>query len=132
MESKHKHLEFIQATISRMSNNSFLLKGWTITVLAAIIGLNTEDLNTMIITDGIIVTLIFWILDGYYLFQERYFRQLYNEVRIKSEDEINFSMILDKNPDKEVSWKYAFLSKTIFPLYAGLIIAVGILCSIVN
>ncbi len=32
MEQKIKHLEFIQAAINRMAGNSFLLKGWTVTL----------------------------------------------------------------------------------------------------
>lgn len=28
-----KHLEFIQAIVTRLANNSFLLKGWALTVL---------------------------------------------------------------------------------------------------
>ena len=35
-DEKIKHLEFIQSIISRMANNSFIIKGWSITVLTAI------------------------------------------------------------------------------------------------
>ncbi len=35
MENKRKHLEFIQAIISRMAGNLFFLRGWTITLIAA-------------------------------------------------------------------------------------------------
>lgn len=43
MENKQKHLEFIQTTISRMANNSFLLKGWAITLVAALFALSAKD-----------------------------------------------------------------------------------------
>jgi hypothetical protein len=36
MEAKHKHLDFIQLTITRMAANSFLLKGWCVTLIAAL------------------------------------------------------------------------------------------------
>jgi hypothetical protein len=36
MESKLKHLEFIQAAISRMAANSSLFKGWAVTIAAAL------------------------------------------------------------------------------------------------
>jgi hypothetical protein len=36
MENKIKHLEFIQSTVGRMASNLFLLKGWTITLIAAV------------------------------------------------------------------------------------------------
>ena len=35
MEKKIKHLEMIQAVIVRMGNNSFLLKGWSVTLISA-------------------------------------------------------------------------------------------------
>ncbi len=50
IEKKLKHLEFIQNTITRMANNSFLLKGWTITVVGALIGLNKDGLDSKVIT----------------------------------------------------------------------------------
>ena len=36
--------------------------------------------------------LVFWILDAYYLWQERLFRAVYDSIRQKSEDEIDFEM----------------------------------------
>jgi hypothetical protein len=33
-ESELKHLEFIQGVIARLANNSFLLKGWSVTLVA--------------------------------------------------------------------------------------------------
>jgi hypothetical protein len=42
MENKHKHLEFIQAAVNRMASNLFLLKGWTITLIAAVFILGAE------------------------------------------------------------------------------------------
>ena len=42
----NKYLEFIQQTITRMANNSFLLKGWTVTLSAAIFALAAKDADT--------------------------------------------------------------------------------------
>ena len=46
MEDKRKHLDYIQAVIARMASNSFLLKRWSIVVLAAVTYLasKAEDL----------------------------------------------------------------------------------------
>jgi hypothetical protein len=38
-----KHLEFIQATIVRLASNSFLLKGWTVTLVAALFALAAKE-----------------------------------------------------------------------------------------
>ena len=34
MENKRAHLEMIQAVITRMAGNSFLIKGWSVTLVA--------------------------------------------------------------------------------------------------
>ncbi len=39
MENKNKHLEFIQMAITRMAANSFLIKGWSVTLVAALFAL---------------------------------------------------------------------------------------------
>ena len=45
MEQKLKHLEFIQNVINRMNSNSFLIKGWAVTLIAAIFALAAKDSN---------------------------------------------------------------------------------------
>ena len=45
MENKLKHLEFIQTVINRMAGNCFLLKGWAITLVAALFALSAKDTN---------------------------------------------------------------------------------------
>lgn len=93
MENKQKHLEFIQAVINRMANTSFLLKGWTLSIIAGLFALNYKDpQSTPVIILGFISIIIFWLLDGYFIKQERLFRSLYDEVRQKTEQQINFSM----------------------------------------
>ena len=41
-----KHLEFIQAVITRMAGNSFVLKGWAITLAAAGFALAAKETTT--------------------------------------------------------------------------------------
>lgn len=42
-EKKMRHLEMIQSVITRMAGNSFALKGWAITLVAAIFALASKD-----------------------------------------------------------------------------------------
>ena len=42
-EDFRKHLEFVQSTISRMASNSFLLKGWSVTLAAGLFALSAKD-----------------------------------------------------------------------------------------
>ena len=125
-ENKLKHLELIQNVIARMANNSFLLKGWNLTILAALIGLNKDGLDGKIIFIGFILTFVFWVLDAYYLSQERIFRARYDEVRIKVEDKIDFSMKLDGDKTAEMDWFVVFYSLPLSLLYIGLIASLSL------
>ena len=92
IESKLKHLEMIQAIINRLANNSFLIKGWCITIITALFTLASKDANNRFVIVSFFPCIIFWILDSYFLWQERLFRSLYDEVRSKPNLEIDFSM----------------------------------------
>lgn len=41
-EDHRKHLEFIQQVLSRANVNSFQLKGWTVTIVAALAALSAS------------------------------------------------------------------------------------------
>ena len=87
LESKMKHLEFIQATITRMNQNSFQIKGWMITIVSALLALYANSENVVYVLVAIVPAIIFWFLDAYYLQQERKFRGVYNDVAgLTSED----------------------------------------------
>jgi hypothetical protein len=45
MESKLKHLELVQGVINRMAGNSFILKGWSVTLTSALFALAAKDAN---------------------------------------------------------------------------------------
>ena len=92
MERKMKHLEMIQGVINRMAGNSFMLKGWAVTLLAGIFALAEKDADKPYFLAVFIPILTFWGLDSYYLFQERLYRSLYDEVRQKPEATIDFSL----------------------------------------
>ncbi len=47
MEAKLKHLELSQGVINRMAGNSFLLKGWSVTLVSALFALSAKDSNQM-------------------------------------------------------------------------------------
>ena len=123
IESKLKHLEFIQNTITRMANNSFLLKGWCITVVGAIIGLNKDGVDWKVTMLAIFLTIMFWVLDGYFLSQERYFRKRYDEVRQKDPTQVDFKMQLDGNVTSDLDWFTAMMSKTLAIYYITIIVA---------
>src|ERR1700690_4481757 len=92
MEAKIKHLEFVQSAINRMASNSFLLKGWAITLTGGLIALSFKEINRRYLYISLVVLAMLWLLDSYYLSRERRFIVLYNFVRRQKEENIDFSM----------------------------------------
>lgn len=88
-----KHLEMLQQTITRMANNSFLIKGWSITLISALLAFATKDKISIMAWVALLPWLTFWVLDGYFLHQERLFRQLFDRYRKEAHDTpTDFSM----------------------------------------
>ena len=75
-----------------MGNNSFLLKGWAVLIIVAIFTFAGEQNNVQCILFTVIPLIVFWGLDTYYLQLERKYRMLYDEVRLKKEEDIDFDM----------------------------------------
>ncbi|WP_372178791.1 hypothetical protein [Vibrio sp. 10N.222.54.C3] len=117
VESKLKHLEFIQNVIARMNSNSFLTKGWAITLISALFALAAKDANIQYVLVTYLVTPVFWALDGFFISQERQYRQLYDEVRSKMESEIDFSMDVSKFNCGRNTWFSGVWSNTLIPFY---------------
>ena len=121
MENKRKHLEFIQNVINRMARNSFLIKGWCITLVSALIVLAVKEDNTGFMMIAAIPILLFWILDGFFLYQERLYRALYDEVRSKKEEQIDYCMNTSSFAGGRKTWARSTFSKTLNILYVSLI-----------
>ncbi len=133
MENKQKHLEFIQTVINRMAGNSFLLKGWAITLVAAIFALSAKDTDRAYILIAYFPIIIFWILDGYFFSQERLFRDLYDDVRKLDEKDIDFSMDTRKYKKNERnSWVCSIFSPTLLWFYLSLIVVMLVIMCLIN
>jgi len=117
MEAKLKHLEFIQNVITRMNSNSFLIKGWTITLVSALFALAAKDSNLNFVFVSYIAIPVFWILDGFFIAVERRFRDLYSEVAEKAEENIDFKMDTSKYNKGNRTWLAGIFSKTLIPFY---------------
>lgn len=121
MEEKLKHLEFIQTSISRVAGNTFLLKGWSITLIAALFVLSAKDSDKIYIFLAYYPILVFWALDGYFLAVERRFRALYDRVRIMPAEEIDFSMDT-RDFASDYTWWNAIFSLTLIIYYGALVV----------
>ena len=111
-----RHLEFLQQIISRLSNHSFLIKGWTVSLLTALYSLAQFEANQSFIVISYYPIIIFWFIDSYYLHLEKIFRDIYSKT-VKGEIK---SFVIDKN-DSEINTFKNYLkclfSITIWPLY---------------
>ena len=133
MENKQKHLEFIQSTVGRMASNLFLLKGWTITLIAALFALAAKDSDRGYFLIAYLPALMFWTLDGYFLSQERRFRALYDQVRKLEESNIDFSMDTSSFK-KEVrnTWLGAMFSRTLLIYYGALVLTMVVVMFLIR
>ena len=92
MEKKHEHLEMIQGVINRMANNSFMLKGWAVTLLAGLFALSSKEADKLYFLIAYVPIIVFWWLDAFYLQKERLYVALYDFVRKLPEDKIDYDM----------------------------------------
>ena len=60
-EKKLKHLEFIQNVISRMNSNSFMIKGWCVTLVSALFALAAKDSEIRFAVIAYFIIPMFWI-----------------------------------------------------------------------
>ena len=113
-----KHLEMAQGVINRLGNNGSLVKRWSMTIIvAAMVLIAKHDVATpYFVLVLILPVLAFWILDGYFLWQERLFRKVYDEIRVQSDTDFEMNPMKHKNKPK-CSWLSAILSVTLIIFY---------------
>jgi hypothetical protein len=133
VENKQKHLEFIQSAVGRMASNLFLLKGWTITLIAALFALAAKDSDRVYFLIAYLPALMFWTLDGYFLSQERRFRALYDQVRKLEESDVDFSMDTSafKNEARN-TWLGAMFSGTLLIYYGALVLTMVVVMFLIR
>lgn len=124
MSSKHTHLEMIQGVINRLSHNSFLLKGWTVVLVSAMFALAANKAQILFVYLAYFPAISFWMLDGYFLHQEKLFRALYDHVRALSEEEIDFSMNTQQVANDVPSRSEVTLSRTLLAFHGVLIVSI--------
>ena len=108
-EDKIRYIELVQSIISRL--------------IAAIFSLSDKIMKNFAFTIYFFI-LIFWILDSYYLYQERLYRDLYNKViEIRDEYAPLFSLKIDKKRnEKIISFFKSFFSFTEVTFYLLLLL----------
>lgn len=136
-----KELEFVQRCIERMAANSFEIKKWAIgsmTILLSLVKITVSSdckVKVAVFIAIIVLLIIFWTIDAYYLRLERNFREKYNWL-IENRPLGNQKCLLNLDPTEskkstfdENLWKY-MKSDTVFPIYLGLLIFSAIIWGI--
>ena len=113
-----KHLEFIQGVINRLGSNAFLLKGWSMTVLVAgaLLMVRFRPDQPLLVLTLLVSVFGFWLLDAYFLWQERLFRAEYDRVRQQDETDFAMNPVQHKHKPKH-SWSATFFSVTLVIFY---------------
>jgi uncharacterized membrane protein YjgN (DUF898 family) len=122
MEAKLKHLEFIQAVITRMAQNSFLIKGWCVTLVSALYALAAKDANVSYVLVSYIAIPCFWILDGFFIAVERRYRKLYAEAAKKPAAETDFGLDASHYDKDDATWISGVFSKTLLVFYPFMVV----------
>lgn len=118
-EDKRLYLKMIEDIITRMGNNSFLIKGWSMTAVGGIVTLyfskrNFSDSYYLLVV-ALFVSLLFWINDAYFLQIELRFRKLYDLAVQGKKD------YFDMNPPKIGESFIQTMMRPVFLLSYGII-----------
>jgi hypothetical protein len=114
------HLQLIQAVITRMAGNSFLLKGWSVSLVAGLSALTKAEADASFGWIALGVVVVFAFLDAYYLALERAYRKLYDTTTKAAATD--WSLAVSVGPSDVVK---ALGSFAIWPLHGA--VAVGAL-----
>ena len=124
-----EEIKIIQDIIKRMAFNSFMIKGWAITLVVVTLLLKGNKYQVLI---AFIPLLVFWFLDAYFLWQEKMYRELYKWV-VKNRlitDEYLFDMNAYRFKDKVQSRLRIMFSITLGWFYGCIAILIVIYASI--
>ena len=148
IEEIHKEIDLIQSCITRMAQNSFMIKGWFVSIYAVILALLPEKVNMFLLCIALVaVNLIFWYLDGFFLRTEKVYRKIYDwvlEVRPQNNRELMYQL----NPSKfngkiekvesigKVMWSKTLRWFYLIPLVIVIIVFIfeqwSVLCTIIS
>ena len=132
-DCKIKHLEMIEAVISRMGSNSFKLKGWAVTLVSIVGTLAAQGNDKRCFLLAFVPLLAFWLLDAWYLQTERKYRVLFRQVATQPADHIDFDMdarnVVSGAPEKAHRCRYrdCLLSWTEIGFYGSIAVTMFLL-----
>ncbi len=119
------HMNLLHGIINRLANNSASCKTWCLTLVSALVSLAGATHVPGIVTFALVPVVIFGFMDTMYLAQEKAYRDLYTSTANAIRDG---SYVLGNVYEASAPIGFcrvcsALASWSIFPVYAGMILA---------
>lgn len=133
-QAVQSHITILQSVINRMATNSASCKAWCITIVSAILVLVADKNNSNLSLLATIPTLLFFMLDGYYLGLEKGFRAAFNNFIKKvhkhkiDEDEL---FLIDPEGGHWKLFGRALVSIAVWPFYLTLLVMTYVITKII-
>lgn len=127
--SVQSYLNILQNIITRMATNSANCKTWCVSLVSAILVVIVDKNKPNYAWIALIPIILFFLLDSYYLGQERNFREIYNNfVKELHSGEIATDKLFVLKPPKSmnvVSLLFSSsLSFSVYPFYLILVLTI--------
>lgn len=119
-DQKIRHLEMIQATISRMAGESARMKQFALASIAATATTAAATSSATLALAGAVLAIAFWAMDARYLAQERWFRAMYDAARERTST-ADFTMTPDADTRAKSTVSDTMLGWSTLALYLPLI-----------
>jgi hypothetical protein len=113
MTTSPEHLAFIQNVISRLADQSRSLKGWAVTLVAALLAFAAQQSSAALCAVALYTIVTLSGLDAYYLALERNYRKLYENLLTVPAP----SWSLDAGPLRAAAWLRSWLRPSIVIFY---------------
>jgi hypothetical protein len=119
-EDRRKHLELVSAIVGRMAGASSASKGWSITIAGAAFGVAVVRDSWYLFLLGIVALVVFGIIDGLYLHNEKRFRDLYDAI---VEDNSISPLSMDTSSLVARPKNKSYISFSVLGFYGPLVVA---------
>ena len=126
-EAVRAHLNILQDVIRRMAGNSASCKNWCVVLVAAMLVLVARTDTPAYALLALLPTLLFCILDAYYLALEQAFRSSYNDfVRKLHNSEVALTDLYRVVPTGRIPRQMgvSLRSTAVWPFYGMLVVAI--------
>jgi hypothetical protein len=120
------HLPMVQAVVARQAGNSFMVKGWALTLATAVNAYALELGRPGAALVGLLPLLVLAAADLYYLRQERLFRDLYEAVRTGAGQSQPYAMDTLPHATDRSAYASVLRSPSIWPFWSTLVLAAGV------